>query len=140
MEPIEGSETSAISNQTPGKHTKENILAIKILLQWFDSNLPDYFGPTIIDLGRYAIGRAPAPVNAAGTWSFRQTTACVKRLCDRDSHPSVAWDDVYAIVLPLHRSERECLLHNGQVFRSSSDNSGYTSAIHDINQYQEMLF
>jgi hypothetical protein len=26
MEPIEGSETSAISTQTPGKHPKENIL------------------------------------------------------------------------------------------------------------------
>jgi hypothetical protein len=29
MEPIEGSETSAISTQTPGKHPKENILHIK---------------------------------------------------------------------------------------------------------------
>jgi hypothetical protein len=29
MEPIEGSETSAISNQTPGKHPKQNILHIK---------------------------------------------------------------------------------------------------------------
>jgi hypothetical protein len=29
MEPIERSETSAISNQTPGKHPKENILHIK---------------------------------------------------------------------------------------------------------------
>jgi hypothetical protein len=28
MEPIEGSETSAISNQTPGKHPKENILLV----------------------------------------------------------------------------------------------------------------
>jgi hypothetical protein len=26
MEPIDGSETSAISTQTPGKHPKENIL------------------------------------------------------------------------------------------------------------------
>jgi hypothetical protein len=29
MELIEGSETSAISNQTPGKHPKENILDVK---------------------------------------------------------------------------------------------------------------
>jgi hypothetical protein len=29
MELIEGSETSAISNQTPGKHPKENILHVK---------------------------------------------------------------------------------------------------------------
>jgi hypothetical protein len=29
MEPTEGSETSAISTQTPGKHSKENILHIK---------------------------------------------------------------------------------------------------------------
>jgi hypothetical protein len=29
MEPIEGSETSAIGTQTPGKHPKENILHIK---------------------------------------------------------------------------------------------------------------
>jgi hypothetical protein len=29
MEPTEGSETSAISNQTPGKHPKENILHVK---------------------------------------------------------------------------------------------------------------
>jgi hypothetical protein len=29
MEPIEGSETSDISNQTPGKHPKENILHVK---------------------------------------------------------------------------------------------------------------
>jgi hypothetical protein len=29
LEPIEGSETSAISNQTPGKHPKENILHVK---------------------------------------------------------------------------------------------------------------
>jgi hypothetical protein len=28
MEPIEGSETSAISNQTPGKHPKENIFLV----------------------------------------------------------------------------------------------------------------
>jgi hypothetical protein len=29
VEPIEGSETSAISTQTPGKHPKENIFHIK---------------------------------------------------------------------------------------------------------------
>jgi hypothetical protein len=29
MKPIEGSETSAIGNQTPGKHPKENILHVK---------------------------------------------------------------------------------------------------------------
>jgi hypothetical protein len=29
MELIEGSETSAISNQTPGKHPKENLLHVK---------------------------------------------------------------------------------------------------------------
>jgi hypothetical protein len=29
MEPIEFSETSAISIQTPGKHPKENILRVK---------------------------------------------------------------------------------------------------------------
>jgi hypothetical protein len=29
MEPIDGSETSAISNQTPGKHPKENLLHVK---------------------------------------------------------------------------------------------------------------
>jgi hypothetical protein len=29
MEPIEGSETSAISTHAPGKHQKENILHIK---------------------------------------------------------------------------------------------------------------
>jgi hypothetical protein len=29
MELIEGSETSAISNQTPGKHPKENLLHLK---------------------------------------------------------------------------------------------------------------
>jgi hypothetical protein len=29
MELIEGSETSAIRNQTPGKHPKENILHVK---------------------------------------------------------------------------------------------------------------
>jgi hypothetical protein len=29
MEQIEGSETSAISNQTPGKHPKENMLHTK---------------------------------------------------------------------------------------------------------------
>jgi hypothetical protein len=29
MELTEGSETSAISNQTPGKHPKENILHVK---------------------------------------------------------------------------------------------------------------
>jgi hypothetical protein len=29
MNPIEGSETSAISNQTPGKHPKENIVHVK---------------------------------------------------------------------------------------------------------------
>jgi hypothetical protein len=29
MEPVEGFETSAISNQMPGKHPKENILYVK---------------------------------------------------------------------------------------------------------------
>jgi hypothetical protein len=29
MEPTEGSETSVISNQTPGKHPKENTLHVK---------------------------------------------------------------------------------------------------------------
>jgi hypothetical protein len=29
MEPIDGSETSAISNETPGKHPKETILNVK---------------------------------------------------------------------------------------------------------------
>jgi hypothetical protein len=32
MEPIGGSETSAISTQTPGKHPKENILHILLFL------------------------------------------------------------------------------------------------------------
>jgi hypothetical protein len=31
MEPIDGSETSAISNQTPGKHPKESILQIEMI-------------------------------------------------------------------------------------------------------------
>jgi hypothetical protein len=37
MEPIECSETSAISTQTPGKHPKENILHLILFLFIFDN-------------------------------------------------------------------------------------------------------
>ena len=108
---------------------------INMLLHWFDWNLSDYFGSTISVSDRWnarATG-LPGPVNAAGTCSLRQTTVSIKRLYDSDSDPSVAWGDVLVIMLPLQRCGRECLSHNGQVFRSSVVNAGHTSLVQETN-------
>jgi hypothetical protein len=78
------------------KNVATSIIWLKsVRLFWFY----DYWFGRVRDGAR---GMAPGSVNAAGTCSFRQTTACTKRLCGRDSDRSVAWDDVFAIVLPLH--------------------------------------
>jgi hypothetical protein len=77
-----------------------------LLLHWFESNLPNYFGSTISDLGRRKIctrGRVPGPVNYAGTRSPRQTTVwswqpsgCSVGRCFRDrASSSEVWKWVF---------------------------------------------